>query len=351
MRHWKYIVIVFLLCVGCRQESPKEITLLQFNIWQEGTMIEGGFASIVNHIARLQPDFVTFSEVRNYHNTDFIARLINALSEAGVTYYGERSVSTGIISKYPVLKQKVVYPLQNDRGSVLKACFLVEGREVIVYSAHLDWLNCSSYLPRGYGSSDWKKLPQPVTDIDSLLADNRASFRDDEIRALLSDAQKEQDKVVLIGGDFNEPSHLDWQADTKNIRDHCDVIIEWDCSVLLYSNGFVDAFREKYPNAVEYPGFTFAADNPAAKLDQLVWSPDADDRERIDFIYYRSDNMIALKDIRIVGPSGSILRGEGAPDTGKDTFIEPIGVWPTDHKALLATFILLPKGYNQAVKQ
>lgn len=349
MRHWKYIVIVFLLCAGCRQEKPKEITLLQFNIWQEGTMIEGGFASIVNHIARLQPDFVTFSEVRNYNDTDFIARLINALSEAGVTYYGERSVSTGIISKYPVLKQEVVYPLQNDRGSVLKACFLVEGREVVVYSAHLDWLNCSSYLPRGYGSSDWKKLPQPVTDIDSLLADNRASFRDDEIRALLSDAQKEQDKVVLIGGDFNEPSHLDWQADTKNIRDHRDVIIEWDCSALLYSNGFVDAFREKYPNAVEYPGFTFAADNPAAKLNQLVWSPDADDRERIDFIYYRSDHTIALKDIRIVGPRGSILRGERVPDTGKDTFIEPIDVWPTDHKALLATFILLSEGYSQTV--
>ncbi|MDO4703843.1 endonuclease/exonuclease/phosphatase family protein [Tannerella sp.] len=350
MRHWKYIVIVFLLCAGCRQEKPKEITLLQFNIWQEGTMIEGGFASIVNHIARLQPDFVTFSEVRNYNDTDFIARLINALSEADVTYYGERSVSTGIISRYPILKQEVVYPLQNDRGSVLKASFLVEGREVVVYSAHLDWLNCSSYLPRGYGSSDWKKLPLPITEIDSLLADNRASFRDDEIRALLSDAQKEQDKVVLIGGDFNEPSHLDWQADTKNIRDHHDVVIEWDCSALLYSNGFVDAFREKYPDAVDYPGFTFAADNPAAKLDQLVWSPDADDRERIDFIYYRSDHTIALKDIRIVGPSGSILRGERAPDSGKDTFIEPIDVWPTDHKALLATFILLPEGYSQTVK-
>ena len=131
-------------------------------------------------------------------------------------------------------------------------------------------LNCSSYLPRGYGSSDWKKLPQPVTDIDSLLADNRASFRDDEIRALLSDALKEQDKIVLIGGDFNEPSHLDWQADTKNIRDHRNVVIEWDCSVLLYSNRFIDAFREKYPDAVDYPGFTFAADNPTAKLDQLI---------------------------------------------------------------------------------
>ena len=230
---------------------------------------------------------------------------------------------------------------------MLKACFRVEGREVVVYSAHLDWLNCSSYLPRGYGSSDWKKLPQPVTDIDSLLADNRASFRDDEIRALLSDALKEQDKIVLIGGDFNEPSHLDWQADTKNIRDHRNVVIEWDCSALLYSNGFVDAFREKHPNAVDYPGFTFAADNPAAELDRLVWSPDADDRERIDFIYYRSDNTIALKDMRIVGPSGSVLRGERAPDSGKDTFIEPMGIWPSDHKALLATFILLPKSSGQ----
>lgn len=36
MRHLKYIFVLFLLCAGCRQESPKEITLLQFNIWQEG---------------------------------------------------------------------------------------------------------------------------------------------------------------------------------------------------------------------------------------------------------------------------------------------------------------------------
>ena len=81
----------------------------------------------------------------------------------------------------------------------------------------------------------------------------------------------------MIGGDFNEPSHLDWQADTKNIRDHRNVVIEWDCSALLYSNGFVDAFREKHPNAVDYPGFTFAADNPVAEFDRLVWSSDADD--------------------------------------------------------------------------
>lgn len=338
--HLKYFILsLFLLCIGCQSE-PKEVTLMQFNIWQEGKMIEGGFDAIVDQIVNLQPDFVTFSEVRNYENVDFITHLTTALSEKGVTYYGKSSVSTGIISKYPVQRQEVVYPIENDRGSVMKAHFLVEGKEFVVYSAHLDWLNCSSYLPRGYGSSDWKKLPERITDIDSLLADNRASFRDDEIRALISDSEKEKDKIVLIGGDFNEPSHLDWQADTKDIRDHHGVVIQWDCSVLLYSKGFVDAFREKYPDAVAYPGFTFAADNPAAKLDKLVWSPEADDRERIDFIYYRTADPVTLKDIRIVGPSGSILRGERTPNDSKDTFIEPIGVWPTDHKALISTFVI-----------
>ena len=83
MRHLKYIFVLFLLCAGCRQESPKEITLLQFNIWQEGTMIEGGFASIVNHIARLQPDFVTFSEVRNYNPENTRCHMAHALQRRG----------------------------------------------------------------------------------------------------------------------------------------------------------------------------------------------------------------------------------------------------------------------------
>ena len=34
-------------------------------------MVEGGFDAIVDEVARLKPDFVTFSEVRNYNNTRF----------------------------------------------------------------------------------------------------------------------------------------------------------------------------------------------------------------------------------------------------------------------------------------
>lgn len=61
--------------------KEKEFTVLQWNIWQEGTVIPGGYDAIVNEIARLRPDFVTLSEVRNYENTNFTARLVQSLKE------------------------------------------------------------------------------------------------------------------------------------------------------------------------------------------------------------------------------------------------------------------------------
>ena len=89
-----------------------------------------------------------------------------------------------------------------------------------------------------------------------------------------------------------------------------------------------------------YPGFTFPSNNTQVDLKKLVWTPEADDRERIDFIYYHPDPSVVLKDMSIVGPEGDILYGErtGRAEGSQDHFITPVGVWPTDHKALLATF-------------
>lgn len=337
----KNYIICLLTCLftACAQKQT-ELTVLQFNIWQQGTIVENGFTGIVDNIAALEPDLVTLSEVRNYDHIEFIPFLIKELEKKGKIYYGHPSVSTGIISKHKIEVQEVVYPLKNDRGSVLKACMNVHGKPVVLYSAHLDWLNCSSYLPRGYDASNWNKLDAPITDVDSVLKDNRMSFRIAEVKSIIKDAQKEEKNgaIVLIGGDFNEPSHLDWQEDTKDMRDHQGLVINWDCSVLLQDAGFVDAFRIHYPDPVDYPGFTFPAATEGVELKKLVWTPEADERERIDFIYYRPTHGITLTDIRIVGPSGNILRGERVENDSKDVFIQPIGIWPTDHKGLLATF-------------
>ena len=103
-----------------------------------------------------------------------------------------------------------------------------------------------------------------------------------------------------------------------------------------------DTFREIYPNPVIYPGFTFPTNNIEVDLKKLTWAPEADDRERIDFIYYYPNKAVALKDVRIVGAEGAVLYGERIErdKDSQDSFIAPAGTWPSDHKALLATFVL-----------
>ena len=323
--------------------QEKELKVLQFNIWQEGTVVEVGFDAIVDNILNVNPDLVTFSEVRNYNNVNFIRHITDALKKEGAEYYGNSSESTGIISKYPILNQIVIFPYINDQGSVIKAIIDFHGKKISLYSAHLDYKHYACYLPRGYSGYTWEKLDKPVTDADSILKANRKSKRLDAVKEIISDAEQDIEKghLIIIGGDFNEPSHLDWTSRTRNLWDHNDAIVEWDCSKLLYEQGYKDAYREYFPDEVNYPGFTFPSDNPDVPISKLTWAPDADERERIDFIYYYPSQNLTLKDVTVVGPSSSIVRSNRMEEEeSDDLFIAPDGVWPTDHKAVLAWFII-----------
>ena len=59
------LLLLFPFLLGCSQKE-KEFTVLQWNIWQEGTVIPGGYDAIVNEIAR--PDFITFLRHHIAHN-------------------------------------------------------------------------------------------------------------------------------------------------------------------------------------------------------------------------------------------------------------------------------------------
>lgn len=108
--------------------AAHKITVLQWNIWQEGTMVKGGYEAIVAEIARLRPDFVTLSEVRNYHDTNFTDRLCKSLQEKGVQYYSFKSYDTGLLSRYPIEDSLVVFPLNCDHGTIHKLTATVESR-------------------------------------------------------------------------------------------------------------------------------------------------------------------------------------------------------------------------------
>ena len=342
LRGWLLLLAILLLFSSAEAKKRKTIKVLQFNIWQEGTVIPNGYEAIADEIARTDADFVALSEVRNYKGTRFCDRIVESLRKRGKTYYSFYSYDSGILSRYPIVDSATVFPEKDDHGSIYKVVADMGSHKVAVYTAHLDYLNCALYLPRGYCGTTWKKLSKKVDNLDTVLFDNAASQRAAAIRLFIEDAQKEIAKghLVMLGGDFNEPSHLDWIKANRNLYDHNGLVVPWHVTKLLEKSGYKDAYRQRYPNPVTHPGFTFPADNPLVDIKKLAWSPEADDRDRIDFIFYHPYKGLKLKDAVIVGPQGSICRNKRIVETSKDRFIKPINVWPTDHKAVLATFIL-----------
>lgn len=325
-----------------KEEKDLELTVLQWNIWQEGTLIPGGFDAIVSEIVRLSPDFVTLSEVRNY-GSDFTKRLCQALQAKGQTYHSFYTIDSGLLSKYPLTDSVVVFGENKDHGSVYKLTTEIGSQKVSVYTCHLDYLDCAYYHVRGYDGSTWKETERPKT-VAELLKLNDLSWRDNAIQCFLNEARHdiENGHLVILGGDFNEPSHKDWTERTKNLYDRHGFVVPWTVSKMLEKGGFDDAYRVVFPDEAANPGFTYPCYNPAADMEKLTWAPKADERERIDCIYYKGNNFFAI-DAKLFGPNRSVARSEAVADNVNDPVILPQGIWPTDHKGLWVKFRLKQK--------
>ncbi len=114
---------------------------------------------------------------------------------------------------------------------------------------------------------------------------------------------------IVLTGDFNEPSHLDW-TERAAAAGRCQLSVAWPTSRTIIDAGFADAYRTLHPDEVAHPG--------------LTWTPRPAERDvpdRIDFIYTRG-----LK------PTATAVIGESAEKA--DVVVDP---YPSDHRAVLAT--------------
>ena len=178
--------------------TPIKLKVLQLNVWQEGTKVTGGFNGIVDAIVQSGADIITLSEVRNYSNTNFSARIVAALQAKNLTFYSFKDDNVGIVSRYPIASFKAGLSGNSFDKAIVK---LNVNTQVAVYSAHLDYLNYACYLPRGYDGNSFQKISQPVTDVNAVLASNLQSSRDEEITAFINDAKLERDsgRIVILG--------------------------------------------------------------------------------------------------------------------------------------------------------
>ncbi|GED08993.1 endonuclease/exonuclease/phosphatase family protein [Cellulosimicrobium cellulans] len=314
-------------------DGVSELNVLTFNIWHGGSRIPDGAREIADILRETDAD-VTFMPERNDTPADVAALL---------GYDHLLATGTGIVSRYPILETGTV----GDRWS--KAVLDVNGTEVVAYGGHLEYRWYTTYLPRGYGGAvlgdwpagwdTWDRLDAPVTDVDAILAANLQSGRPASAAALLEDVRAERaaGRLVVVGGDFNEPSAQDWTEATAELFDHHGVVVPWQTTQTLLDGGLVDAFREVHPDPVANPGFTWPADNAAFPTSELTWAPEADERDRIDYVFVAPDDRVAVRSAQVVGPQSTIVRDERVDDDSADVILTPDAVWPSDHKAVLAS--------------
>jgi endonuclease/exonuclease/phosphatase family metal-dependent hydrolase len=150
----------------------------------------------------------------------------------------------------------------------------------------------------------------------------------DEIQTWL-----DRGEVVVLTGDFNEPSHLDWTLRAAQngadrwVRNPTSVPLRfdvpWEGSLMLQGIGLRDAYRDVFPNEVLRPGDTwtpmYADGSPGRRPygEQVL--------DRIDRIYFGGSGLRAV-DAAVIG--GNLSTG----------LLGTQGRWPSDHAAVVVEF-------------
>ncbi|MDP6128462.1 MAG: endonuclease/exonuclease/phosphatase family protein [Planctomycetota bacterium] len=125
-------------------------------------------------------------------------------------------------------------------------------RELIAWST---WIDYRAFL--GYELRDNPNM----SDETLLAAEDKRSSRLQQATAIIAhlkeSGQLKSNVPLLVGGDWNTPSHLDWTKDAervyKNRRE-----LALPVSKAMQDAGFMDTFRVVYPNPVQYPGITWS---------------------------------------------------------------------------------------------
>ncbi|MDI9409144.1 MAG: endonuclease/exonuclease/phosphatase family protein [Candidatus Pacebacteria bacterium] len=205
-----------------------------------------------------------------------------------------------LFSKYPIGKE-------TPNGSGVE--IMVGGDKIVVYSMNL---NDAPYQPYQIMKIEYGDFPFVTTAAEAIKYAKLARGKAFELVA--ADVKAVSDaRAHFVMGDFNEPSHLDWNGAAVAAKLQ-PMVVEFPFSKGLADLGFVDSYRSVYPNVVAKPGFTWTTTTEP--------SDPTDHHDRIDFI------MVGGKNIKI---THAAIVGEKSPEA--DLVVTP---WPSDHRATMA---------------
>ncbi len=201
-------------------------------------------------------------------------------------------------------KYKIVKIAANKTGCLIE---IDKDTKFWMFNAHLtpspygpyELANIKSVF--GFGEFDPSK-PEQIESIIKRNYDNR-TMEKENIR-MIEDIEKAKKSgyPIFLTGDFNEPSHLDWQKETVDAGMH-PAVVNWPTSIKYAEMGFKDAWRVKYPDVVAKPGNTWTCykkyqTNKTADGEKIV-----EPFDRLDIVYFMENNSkITVNTAETIGP-------------------------------------------------
>ena len=265
--------------------------VLQWNIWHGGNHIPWkGHDRIEELIKASRADIVTMEEGYGFQE-NLAARLGFNLQTPSP------KDNLCMFSRYPIEKLPTVSTFCSNPGII----HMGEGRDVLVddcwvrYSYHPEYTG--AFPDTGHNVNGWV-----AEDSILPLADTRRMLEKD-INPILA----KRNMPVILGGDFNSSSHLDWTKRAASFHFGYGPV-PFPTSRYLLEKGYKDSFRELHPDEVARPEGTYAG-----IFGQLDYS-------RIDFLYYKGG--IKAMNSKIIQTSPEID-----------------DIWASDHSAVLTTFM------------
>lgn len=325
-------------------------SVLQMNVWEDLSNLSGGRSTtrqaFYDILCEIKPDIAMFCELNS--GNDILGEACKQLKgNTGETYsyshlYG--SGGRGMLTKFPIIERSSEVESLNGGHNqwFYRMIVNISGAEVALYASHAYHANYSCYLPRGYDGNTWQKIDNPITDVDAILEEEEKSGRPNIADDFIADCnlQKNIGRLCIFAGDLNEPSHLDWVEQTKNLYEHNGCVIPWPISIKMTSAGIKDAFRQVWPDPLINYGITWPVYNPDA-VKKTQWADESDDRDRIDYVYYSDDIRLRPIEAKLIGPKETISHSSVDKDILDDSFIiVPKAKWPSDHRGILITFEL-----------
>ncbi|MCT4586915.1 MAG: endonuclease/exonuclease/phosphatase family protein [Carboxylicivirga sp.] len=291
-----------------QEENPSELKVMVWNILHGGKnkdLPADGRPDVINIIKQTQADVILMIET--YGCAPMVA-------DSLVFNYELLSSNLCVYSRYPIVK-KYKFPDQISAFNFGGVQIDVNGQRVNLFDT---WLH---YLP------DTRKVPLDKPEAEILAWENEGT-RDDEIKTILATIDQYIEKAdsipVIMGGDFNSHSHLDWTESTKNMYNHGGAVVNWTVSKAMVDAGFEDTFRKMYPDPTKNVGTTWLS----------VWDEEGNvhfnRNDRIDYLYSKGRGIEVKESYSGVAPFSQEFQFKGKTYSN----------YPSDHGFVVTTFEL-----------